>query len=267
MQYHDPSLKSRPLVLGHRGARRLLPENTLESLMEALVQGAEGVEYDVQISSDDAPFLFHDDTLLHACGIPGPPHHHPLAFLESLAPHRNIDGEPTRAHIPSLERILDRVGGIHDLEIKIPAEDADEVRERLVPLIVELFTHARGQERISPLSAITSFDLPSLDLAAGLEPGCRLGAIVETRSQWEAVSRWKPVREPAVLVLAFPLAVEVLPPGSPLPEPFSAAELWFWNIPEESPRETLRWSPDALIVDDLSVRSRLRTSRESSRET
>lgn len=235
--------------------------------MEAFAQGADGVEYDVQISSDDVPFLFHDDTLLHACGIPGPPHHQPMAFLESLAPHRNFDGEPTRAHIPSLERILERVGGIHDLEIKLPSDDADDLRERLVPLVVEMFSQALKAGRISPLSSITSFDLPGLDIAAGLDPDCRLGAIVETRAQWDAASRWKPVRKPAVLAMAFPLAAEVLPPGNPLPEPFSAAKLWFWNIPEESPHETLRWSPDALIVDDLSVRSRLRPSREPSRGT
>lgn len=58
----------RPLVVGHRGARRLAIENTLEALRIAANEGADGVEFDVQLSRDGELFLFHDDDLKRLCG-------------------------------------------------------------------------------------------------------------------------------------------------------------------------------------------------------
>jgi glycerophosphoryl diester phosphodiesterase len=53
-------LDRRPLVLGHRGARREAPENTLLAFELARKQGADGVELDVQSSADGVPFVAHD---------------------------------------------------------------------------------------------------------------------------------------------------------------------------------------------------------------
>jgi glycerophosphoryl diester phosphodiesterase len=51
------------LILGHRGAPLLLPENTLGSFRQALADGADGVELDVQPSADGVPVVIHDDTV------------------------------------------------------------------------------------------------------------------------------------------------------------------------------------------------------------
>ncbi len=53
----------RPLILGHRGSPLEATENTLESLGRALLAGADGVELDVQRSSDGVPVVIHDDSL------------------------------------------------------------------------------------------------------------------------------------------------------------------------------------------------------------
>ena len=47
-------------VIGHRGAPSELPENTMPSLMKALSDGADGVEFDVVFSQDTCPFVCHD---------------------------------------------------------------------------------------------------------------------------------------------------------------------------------------------------------------
>ncbi len=59
-----------PLVIGHRGARRLAVENTLESLRIALDLGADGVEFDVQLTADGELVLFHDDDLQRLANRP-----------------------------------------------------------------------------------------------------------------------------------------------------------------------------------------------------
>ncbi len=52
-----------PKIIGHRGAAAYAPENTLEGLHTAADMGVEWVEFDVKITKDDIPILFHDDTL------------------------------------------------------------------------------------------------------------------------------------------------------------------------------------------------------------
>lgn len=51
------------LVIAHRGARSLAPENTLPAAVKALEVGADGWELDVAMSADGELILLHDDTL------------------------------------------------------------------------------------------------------------------------------------------------------------------------------------------------------------
>ena len=52
-----------PLIIAHRGASALAPENTLAAFRRAIADGAEGVEFDVRLSKDGAVVVFHDATL------------------------------------------------------------------------------------------------------------------------------------------------------------------------------------------------------------
>lgn len=62
-------MADRPLILGHRGAPRELPENTLGSFRRALEAGADGVELDVHLSADGHPVVIHDAELERTAGI------------------------------------------------------------------------------------------------------------------------------------------------------------------------------------------------------
>jgi glycerophosphoryl diester phosphodiesterase len=52
-----------PRIIAHRGASGSCPENTLAAFDQALAEGADGLEFDVQLTSDDVPVVFHDHTL------------------------------------------------------------------------------------------------------------------------------------------------------------------------------------------------------------
>ncbi len=68
----------RPLVIGHRGAPRDAPENTLASFRRALDLGADAVETDVCATRDSRFVLWHDDdpggavALARQAGLEGP---------------------------------------------------------------------------------------------------------------------------------------------------------------------------------------------------
>ena len=47
-------------LLGHRGARGILPENTLPSLAKPFEFGAHGIEFDLQLSKDNELVIYHD---------------------------------------------------------------------------------------------------------------------------------------------------------------------------------------------------------------
>jgi len=52
-----------PVVIGHRGAAALAPENTLAGFRAAAAAGARWVEFDVKLSADGVAVLMHDATL------------------------------------------------------------------------------------------------------------------------------------------------------------------------------------------------------------
>ncbi|HWN11505.1 MAG TPA: glycerophosphodiester phosphodiesterase family protein [Pyrinomonadaceae bacterium] len=53
----------KPLILGHRGASALAPENTLAAFSRAIRDGADGIEFDVRLSRDKVPVVIHDASL------------------------------------------------------------------------------------------------------------------------------------------------------------------------------------------------------------
>jgi glycerophosphoryl diester phosphodiesterase len=55
--------KGRALVMGHRGAEALAPENTMAAFEAGLKAGADILELDVQLTADDRVIVFHDFTL------------------------------------------------------------------------------------------------------------------------------------------------------------------------------------------------------------
>lgn len=57
-----PQESDSPILIGHRGAAGVAPENTLAAVVAGSQSGADFVEIDVQLSSDGVPFIFHDET-------------------------------------------------------------------------------------------------------------------------------------------------------------------------------------------------------------
>ncbi|HEY0385233.1 MAG TPA: glycerophosphodiester phosphodiesterase family protein [Pyrinomonadaceae bacterium] len=52
-----------PLIIGHRGASAVAPENTLAAFERALADGADGIEFDVRLARDRVAVVIHDPTL------------------------------------------------------------------------------------------------------------------------------------------------------------------------------------------------------------
>lgn len=58
-----------PLIIGHRGASAVAPENTIAAFQAAIDAGADGIEFDVRLSGDGFPVVIHDETLKRTHGL------------------------------------------------------------------------------------------------------------------------------------------------------------------------------------------------------
>jgi glycerophosphoryl diester phosphodiesterase len=103
----------RPLIIGHRGASSYAPENSLAAVALAAEQGADGVEFDVQLSADGHPVLMHDSTVDRTSNGRGRVSDLTLAELKRLDLG---DGQT----VPTLEELFSTFGSqlLYNVEIK-----------------------------------------------------------------------------------------------------------------------------------------------------
>jgi glycerophosphoryl diester phosphodiesterase len=56
------------VIIGHRGAAGLAPENTIAGIDEAIDAGVDGIEFDIQLTRDNHFVLMHDVSLYRITG-------------------------------------------------------------------------------------------------------------------------------------------------------------------------------------------------------
>ncbi len=101
----------------HRGlyqADQSIPENSLSAFRLAAEAGY-GIELDVQLTKDRVVVVFHDDSLLRACGVDARVDSLTFAELEKLP----LFGSEQR--IPRLTSVFDAVGGRVPLIVELKA--------------------------------------------------------------------------------------------------------------------------------------------------
>jgi glycerophosphoryl diester phosphodiesterase len=133
-------------IIGHRGARGLAPENTVNSFHKALEYSADEVELDVRVCKDNTVICHHDPKLIDASNAISPIHLHTYSELQQHKPdlatlneafdaiHRRIPvileikpGEPT---VPIISIIKQRLrNGWEPQEIRIASFSQSILRE------------------------------------------------------------------------------------------------------------------------------------------
>lgn len=71
-------------LIAHRGYTQHFPENTIVGIGAAIEAGAQAVEIDIQLTSDQVPVLFHDRDMKRVCGIDGAIHELTLQQVQAL---------------------------------------------------------------------------------------------------------------------------------------------------------------------------------------
>jgi glycerophosphoryl diester phosphodiesterase len=139
---------SRPLLIGHRGARstKSIPENTFASFDQALADGCDGFEFDVRLTVDGQAVVVHDQQ------------------------SRGVEIERSTAEqlswLPLLEEVLTRYrdSAFLDIELKVPGLEAMILKllRKCPPsrgfvvssFLPEILRSVRGKSTVVPLGLI-----------------------------------------------------------------------------------------------------------------
>ncbi|MFS0554336.1 glycerophosphodiester phosphodiesterase [Brevibacillus sp. 179-C9.3 HS] len=95
-----------PLIYAHRGASGLFPENTMESFQAAVRRKANGIELDVQLSSDNKLVVIHDHSLERTTSGTGFVRQYTLRELRQLRADKDSSMRLPKAHIPTLQEVF-----------------------------------------------------------------------------------------------------------------------------------------------------------------
>lgn len=168
-----------PFIIAHRGGSLEAPENTMASFKHAVNVGAKFVELDVQMSSDGALVIIHDDTLDRTTTGSGPISDYTLEELKQFDAGVKKGDQWKGESIPTLREVLDLcveagVGVV--IELKSPYL-YDGLVEKVAALLAEMWT--RGAENLWCIS----FDHDSIRRMRSLDATVPLGYLYEPYAQ------------------------------------------------------------------------------------
>jgi glycerophosphoryl diester phosphodiesterase len=160
------------ILYGHRGARNEAPENTLTGFRYALGKGVESFEFDVHLTADDQLAVIHDPTVDRTTNGKGAVAGMTMAELARLDARSIFPDWPEPAGVPTLEEVLDLIGGAKRMEIEIKTD-----RPERLARVAELVMAAVRRHDLAARATVTSFDPVALEAVARVAPEQRRGFI------------------------------------------------------------------------------------------
>lgn len=166
-----------PQIIAHRGNAMEFPENTLQALESAVELGLRHVEFDVQLTADKVPVVFHDADLERVAGRPESLHEvswSQLAEIPVGEQHR-FGRRFAFTYAPSLAQTVDALAGWEGVTAFVELKRASMRRFGRETVL------RRTTDVLRPIlerCVLISFDLPSLQILRPMT-GARVGWVLE----------------------------------------------------------------------------------------
>lgn len=173
--------ENRPLVIAHRGASALAPENTLASFLKAVELGADLIEFDVQLTSDLVPVVFHDEGLERTADQWGDLASTPFDELRQCDAGKWFSSSFKGEKVPTLVETLDCVGkkALLYVELKRQKKAGDVLVRKTIEMI-----QSKG---LAERAILVSFDFTLIELVKKSNPSLLTGVNFITP---EKVTKW-----------------------------------------------------------------------------
>ncbi len=155
-------LKNRTLIIGHRGASVIAPENTLKAFKKAIELKADYIEFDVQETLDGELVIVHDEDIKRITGRDG------IISKMTLNELKMLDfGEGEK--IPTLKELVKLTKNRIKLNCEIKVE---KITEKVIEILREW--------EILDTTIISSFIHEELLAIQKLEPSIKLASLEPT---------------------------------------------------------------------------------------
>ena len=125
------------VVIGHRGAGKFAPENTLASVERAIADGADWVEVDVQETTDGEVVVVHDSDSMKLAGVPLKVWEATIAEVEAVDVGSRFDPAFAGERVPTLAAVLEACRGRAGVTIELKDYGHGQMLEERVAGIVE----------------------------------------------------------------------------------------------------------------------------------
>jgi glycerophosphoryl diester phosphodiesterase len=112
-------------IVAHRGVPTEAPENTIESFQRAVELGADAVELDVRLTSDQIPVVYHYFYLQENTSASGAIFDFTFEQLRNVKVFCKNDPTVKEGHISTFPEILELLGGKIGLEIEIKGPEPE----------------------------------------------------------------------------------------------------------------------------------------------
>ncbi|ANK59338.1 glycerophosphodiester phosphodiesterase family protein [Loigolactobacillus backii] len=168
------------LIFGHRGSKGSCPENTLVSFRQAIVDGADGIETDVQCSGDGALIIMHDEKVNRTTNGRGAIKQLSLEKLKALDAGSWFAPQFAGERIPTLQEVLNLLDqqhftGVFNLEIKTDHTDYPGIEQKVI--------QAMTQNKHTYQVLYSSFNLTSLAQLKFYAPNAHLASLFKYSSR------------------------------------------------------------------------------------
>ncbi len=158
-------------VTAHRGASADSPENTMASVREAVAQGADWVEIDVQESSDGVVMVVHDSDLKKLAGVGSKIWEQTADELRAVDIGSKFDPRFAGERVPTLAEVLEFCKGKIRVNIELKYYGHDQQLEQRV---VDLVEAAGMQDDV----VIMSLKLEGVEKLKAIRPDWKAGLLV-----------------------------------------------------------------------------------------
>lgn len=171
-----------PLIIGHRGASAVAPENTMAAFREAIRVGADGIEFDVRLTRDRVPVIIHDNSLHRTAGFAGRIADLTWAELSSIdvgswfgRSRKLVPGSFTTETIPSLQQLF-TLFEKNDLGLFLEMKcDSRSEHRPFAEACCKLIHEYSFKERV----IIECFDLTALEVVKNLDSEIKTAALFQ----------------------------------------------------------------------------------------
>jgi glycerophosphoryl diester phosphodiesterase len=163
-------------IIGHRGAAAHAPENTLASFDQAFYMGCRFIEFDVMLSADGVPFVFHDEVLKRTTNGKGAFGQMTAEYIQSLDAGRWFSKRFSGEKIPTLRAALEWLT-FHDVQANIEIKPYPGTTEQTVIAVLTHLNQFWPFQEALPL--VSSFDVDALNLVKSIAPEIPLGLLLD----------------------------------------------------------------------------------------